>query len=228
MELHDLIASVKADDELFGPEGPCPVSFEEGSGGRVLLVTGGNASGKSLVCRYLGLTAATSKVEFMRVGMGLRTQSGIHRAFMFGEEDRDSTGRISGKTVRGGISTCRNRTSPHFLCLDEPDVGLSEEMQDALGQVLAGFGNSLPDLTRGFVVVTHSRAIASRLMELDPHRIRVGAGVASTREWIERGPLPVTADDFEEMDRVGLERFRAVQAVLNERKQGGDSSGPSR
>jgi hypothetical protein len=123
--LLDLIELVRDGEDLFGEAGPCPVLVEPGTDPRLLLVTGGNAGGKSLVCRFLDAKSrdeSGKRVEFMRVGMGLRTQSGIQRAMMFGDEERESTGRISSDAVVGGMETCRRRDTPHILCLDEPDI----------------------------------------------------------------------------------------------------------
>lgn len=218
-DLAQLVEAVLADEALFGPAGPCPVRSEPGSHGRLLVVSGGNAGGKSLVCRYLNQKASEAEVEYMRVGMGRRTRPGIERSFIFGaDEDRESTGRISANAVKGGINTCRGRKHPHFLCLDEPDVGLSEEMQGGLGALLAGFAADMPDETLGLVVVTHSRHVVRPLLGLSPLCLRVGDDLRPTAEWASAEPRPASAEDFLALGSVATARLRAVQAVLDERK----------
>jgi hypothetical protein len=218
-DLAHLVESVLADEALFGADGPCPVRAEEGAHPRLLLVTGGNAGGKSLVCRFLNQKASEAKVEFMRVGMGRRTRPGIERSFIFGhDEDRESTGRVSANAVRGGINTCRGREHPHYLCLDEPDVGLSDEMQGGLGALLAGFAADMPDKTLGLVVVTHSRHVAKALLALSPRCLRVGDDLRPTAEWASAEPRPASAEAFLALGSVATGRLRAVQAVLDGRK----------
>lgn len=221
--LRDILGELLGDGEFFGAQGACPVRFEEGAQDRVLLITGGNASGKSFACRYLNHRAGEAKVEFMRIGMSLRTQSGIERSFIFGDEKTSSTGQVSGKVLRAGEANCRGRGSDHFICFDEPDIGMSDEMQDATGQFLARFGSTLPERTLGMVVVTHSRAIARRLMALDPLRLRCGDDQRSTADWIESGPLPVTEDALEEMRATSNARRSAIQRVLNARAEANGS-----
>jgi energy-coupling factor transporter ATP-binding protein EcfA2 len=180
----DFLKELELDTELFGLDAPCPIRIEQGSNQRVLLITGGNASGKSFVCRYLNEVArdGDNPPLFMRIGMGKRTESGITRALMFGDEDRESTGLISSNCVSSGISTCRSKEAPHCLCLDEPDIGLSEEMQHAMGAILSDFAADLPVHTLGLIVVTHSRPIAQQVLGVDPLRIRVGDDLRTTQD----------------------------------------------
>ena len=165
--LRSLVDALRADQDYFGPEGAVPATFEDGANNRLLLITGGNASGKSFACKWLNSRAMRDGIEFMHVGMGKRTESGIVKAMMFGDENYESTGHVSAKVIGTGHRTCQSRAKPHVLCHDEPDIGMSDEMQDAAGQVIANFCADLPAHTLGVIVVTHSRAIASRLMVAD-------------------------------------------------------------
>jgi len=223
--LLDLIDQVRQDEELFGADGPCPVRVEPGANPRLLLVTGANAGGKSLVCRVLNARAheipkeTGGRFEFMRVGMGKRTAPGMERAFIFGgNEDRESTGRISANAVKGGLNTCRGRKHPHVLCLDEPDIGLSEEMQGGLGAALAAFAADLPAHTEGLIVVTHSRHVVRPLLPLAPWCLRAGDDLRPTAEWVAAAPVPATAEDFLGLGAAATARLRAVQAVLDARR----------
>lgn len=225
--LREMVDQLVEDGEYFGPDGACPTRFEEGANPRVLLITGGNASGKSFACRYLNSIADGEKVEFMRVGMGMRTGSGIpgmQKAMMFGDEGVNSTGIVSGNVIRTGISTCEGRGHAHVLCLDEPDIGMAEETQDAAGQVLARFAQAMPEKTLGLVVVTHSRQIAGRLLALDPIRLRCGdADLRTTEEWVSQGPLAMSIEDYEAQRERAHERRRAIQSVINSRKESRDA-----
>ena len=158
-------------------------------------------------------------VEFMRVGMGRRTAPGIERSFIFGgNEDRESTGRVSSNAIKGGLSTSRNRNNAHFLCFDEPDIGLSARLQAGLGAVLADFARDLPEHLSGLIVVTHAQPIVRALLEVSPRCARVGGGTATTAEWAASVEPPATAEEFLDLGRVATERMRAIQAIMNARK----------
>lgn len=220
--LDELLQNVTEDDELFGEDGPCPVRFEGDPASRVLVVTGDNASGKSFLCKFLDARARDTwerSVEFMRVGMGRRTAPGIERSFIFGgNEDRESTGRVSSNAIKGGLSTSRNRNNAHFLCFDEPDIGLSARLQAGLGAVLADFARDLPEHLSGLIVVTHAQPIVRALLEVSPRCARVGGGTATTAEWAASVEPPATAEEFLDLGRVATERMRAIQAIMNARK----------
>lgn len=218
MKLTTWIRNLTKDTELFGVDGPCPVLHETGKA-RILLITGDNASGKSLCCKYLRQLIREDKVEVMDGGMHRRTTSGFERAFMYGDENRDSTGNLSMKFVRTGLRTCASRETPHVLMLDEPDVGLSEGYQAALGEMLAGFAKDLPEMTT-LVIVTHARSIVAPFMSLKPHCFRVGEDRRPTAQWLKDGPLPRTVAELENLGTQAMERSRAIQHVLNSRKAG--------
>jgi hypothetical protein len=220
--LRDMIDLVGEEDELFGPDAPCPARIEAGANDRVLLVTGENGGGKSFLCRYLEANsrdAEDRRVEFMRVGMGRRTESGIPRAMMFGDEDRESTGGISASVVEQGLRTCASRKAAHILCLDEPDVGMSEDVRGALGRYLAKFARGMPVLTAGLVLVTHSREVVRPLLDLSPWCIRVGEDPRPTRAWADEPPPPMDEEGFLGLAGRNHARMLAIKTVLDARRR---------
>ncbi len=83
-----------------------PSKLETGTREDVLLVTGENASGKSVaflilnnLVRHFGKEDKID-VLVMDIGMSRRTRSGIERALIFGDEGRDSTGNISVRVMQ--------------------------------------------------------------------------------------------------------------------------------
>jgi energy-coupling factor transporter ATP-binding protein EcfA2 len=216
----DAFEDALADTDLFGPGGACPVVHEPGNR-RLFLITGENAGGKSFFSKVVASFVheeSPGAIEFINVSMGMRTAPGMHRVFMFGEESRDSTGKISLGAVLGSLRTCRSREKPHVLVLDEPDIGLSEGYRAGLGDLLAAFGAELPELTRALVVVTHSREVARRLMPLAPTCIRIGEDHRPTAEWIRDGDPVRTIEELEGLAMKATPRIRAILAVLNTRK----------
>lgn len=222
----DAFEAAVSDAELFGADGACPMLHEPGDP-RLILITGTNGGGKSFLTKalssYLHLEAP-GKIEWMPVSMSMRTSPGMHRAFMFGDEGRESTGRISLTSVLGGLRTCRGRNNPHVLILDEPDVGLSESYQHGLGDLLTDFAAGLPDLTRALIVVTHSRTIAGALSRAGATKLRIGDDLRPTDDWIRDGEKPRTAKDVEELPEKTRARMKAIQAVINARKEEREAS----
>lgn len=218
-----------ADAELFGPEGACPGRHEPGNP-RLIVISGENAGGKSFFAKALNSfmqQGAPKEVEWMPVSMVMRTSPGMHRAFMFGNESNESTGRISLKAVLGGLRTCQGRENPHVLLLDEPDIGLSEGYQAALGQMLAEFAAEMPSHTRALIVVSHSRPLVAALMPLGPTCIRIGDDLRPTAEWIRDGDLPKTTADIEALGAKAVKRMRAISAVMAARRKERQAETPS-
>lgn len=218
-QFRDVIDSCIADVEFFGTDGACPAALEAGHD-RLLVISGENAGGKSFFAKVMQsrMREANPKCEWIPISMHSRTAPGMHRVFMFGDEARSSTGQASFRAIRGGISTCRGRDTSHVLVMDEPDIGLSEGFQAALGEMIDEFASDLPDSTVGLVVVSHARPLISKLMHLNPTCVRVGDDVRQTRQWLEEGDLPRTIADIEALQDKALVRFRAIHAVVEARK----------
>ena len=214
-----VIQSCIDDAEFFGPQGACPASIEPGHP-RLLVISGENAGGKSFFAKVMRsrLREALPHCEWIPISMTTRTSSGMHRAFMFGDESTSSTGQTSFRAVRGALTTCRGRDTPHVLLLDEPDIGLSEGYQGALGEMVEEFASNLPETTQGLVVVSHARPLIGKLMHLDPTCVRVGDDLRPTREWLKNGDLPRSIADIEALRDKALARFRAIHAAVESRK----------
>lgn len=95
---------------------------------RVLLVTGENASGKSLAFRLIAQLAGNHGIEPMTLSIRERTGAGTHemarmrRAFIYGEEETSSTGSTSASVVQAGFRNLGGRNGPALLAFDEPEI----------------------------------------------------------------------------------------------------------
>lgn len=210
-----------AEDEEF--VSICPLLVEPGHP-RLLLITGENAGGKTFVSGYLGQVLrldheGPEKIEVMDIGMRRRTESGFGRSLIFGDESWESTGQISVKAITGAIRTSKGRENAHLIVLDEPDIGLSESYQHAVGELLAEFADEMPERMTGLVIVTHSRPLARALMRLAPTCVRVGDDLRPTGEWLEHGPLPRNAEDVKGLQETALTRFRGLSALIRKRSE---------
>jgi hypothetical protein len=198
-----------------------PSRLEVGSREDVLVVTGENASGKSLAFLILNnLVRSFGKedkidVLVMDIGMGRRTKSGIERAFMFGDEHLDSTGNISINVMQTGVKNSRSKDRYHYLMLDEPDIGVGEGYHNAIGQFLGEFAGTLPEKCLGLIVATHSRKITAKLLDAGASSLRLGNDLRDISDWIIHGDIEKSLDDLNNLKTVSLERFRGVSKMLN-------------
>jgi hypothetical protein len=198
-----------------------PSFLEEGTRRDVLVVTGENAAGKSLafmLINQLGRNFAKEDkiaLEVMDIGMGRRTTSGVTKAFMFGDENIDSTGNISIKVMQTAVSTSKNQTNFHYLMLDEPDIGVGEGYHNAIGKFLSNFANDMPEKCLGLVVATHSRRIAEKLLDAGASSLRLGGDLRPVREWVRNGDIEKSLEDLINLKDVSGHRFRAVSRMLN-------------
>jgi hypothetical protein len=205
--------------DYFLPEGkkPPPISYHRVHGkGRLVVMVGENASGKSFARRCVQAVAARNKIEPIAVSMEGRTTGGIMTAFVYGAEAWQSTGEISAGTVIGGISTCRGRNKDHIIFWDEPDLGLSDSWAAGVGRSIRRFARRPPKHTLAICVVTHSKALVSQLLDVDPHFVYFGDDAdeppQSLTHWLER---PVVPRDIEELKKLSHARFLRIQKILD-------------
>jgi DNA repair ATPase RecN len=179
-----------------------PSLFEEGTNPRFLLITGENGSGKSLAVEILRqvsndiMKSEGGQLEVMDIGMKRRVAAGIERSFIFGHETTESTGNVSIRVALNGIANSREREHPHWLILDEPDIGVGDGYHAAIGEYFAEFANTLHPACMGFAVVTHSRVIAKELIAAGASSLRVGQDLRPIREWLANGDRPKSVADL--------------------------------
>lgn len=217
-----VLEDVVGEGNLFGPSGACPTLFDDGNLDRVLVISGENAGGKSFMCKAL-MHYATERDPGMRmefVGMSRRTQGGMHRVAMWGDDTCESTGRNSVGAVLNVIRwSGREDAKREWIVLDEPDIGLSEGYAAAMGERLVQFVAEMPDTVEGLVVVSHSRPLVRHLVEAGAMSVRVGDDMRPVAEWIRDGDLPKSLEDLEGLKARSRGRSKAIQHALNERKE---------
>lgn len=217
--LRAAIDSVLRRDDLWGPDGLMPARFEPGNAAtKLLVITGQNASGKSLIAKIISARiAATRKTTkgspegvTYNIGMALRTMGGgiSGKTFVYGDESDQSTGSTSVRAVNGAISNTKRSTNPVVVIFDEPEIGLSDEYALAMAEKIAAFEAELPPICDGLMVVTHNRAIVRRLLASDPHRLRLGTH--TTSEWLDQ---PITAASVAEIDALQDQNHRTWLAI---------------
>jgi hypothetical protein len=197
----------------------------------VVLVTGSNASGKSVFFRVLAMLAKDqAKATGITLSIRERTGSGTYemaafrRSMMYGEEHEQSTGACSVHTVDKGFSNARRYAeegTPVVLMLDEPEMGLSDDYAAAMGQWLAEKAQAMTHQKElGLVVVTHSRPLVKRLVQAlgqAPTFVNTD-GPQTVEQWLKAKPVR-TVEELLALDTVGMERRRAMDDFVNNRKR---------
>lgn len=194
---------------------------------RLVFMAGPNATGKSFLSKIIKVFAHKHyKASLVCVSMEERTGSGyngmspLRRAVMFGDEAEQSTGATSVKTLFSAFNTVRERVKEGrhpFLLLDEPEVGLSEGYEYALGQLIARKTLDLADGVCGTLVVSHSKSLAAGLidgLQGNPSFIHTGEPGRDLAEWLAFSER-FTVDQLEELAQRGLEHWREVSAIID-------------
>jgi hypothetical protein len=199
----------------FQNENDCLVAnFTEGGKYPIVVITGENATGKSFIRRlYQLLFKEYCNIECIHLSQQGRSSSGIIKAFVYGDETWESTGDISGRTVRTGISTCNSRDNKHTIIWDEPDIGLSDSYSAGIGVEIRKFVENLPKLTFGVIVITHSKYLIKELLPLNPHHLRLGDNKSLNSYLKER----VKPKDISTLHDRAIETFRKIQSIINEK-----------
>lgn len=208
-----LLESRVFEEDLF------PAHMKRGRG-RMFVVTGGNAAGKSLLRRVAHALCQNQKKRFMGLSMEDRSSSGmmysIAKSMVYGDETYNATGLLSARLVTSGIHNCREWDDRHVVFWDEPDLGLSDEMAATVGGILSEFAPDMPDKTDAAFVATHSRHLIHHLLPAKPHWIHMGVDAPkSLKAWADREVIPA---DFEAIQKDASRRMKAVFALTKKKK----------
>jgi len=193
----DLIEQI-VDSHWFRDESPFRASFQRESE-RVCIITGPNASGKSLV-RKLIAGRIDKGLKYMHFSQAGRTKGGIVRSSIYGDEQEDSTGY---NTVK--ILTRLSRMESTGKCVilfDEPEIGCSEEVQAAIGETLHDTISNLPDVEQLFII-THSRLIVRAMIDIHPSHLRLSSDGMTLDQYVNRLVVPASLDRLVEQNDRG-------------------------
>lgn len=167
----DLATHIIERSFLFNTDGtPCRAARTEQGSPNLVLVTGENASGKSLFARIAGATLSQEKVVPVSVSIRERTGAGsfdmsrMRQVMMFGDEEENSTGATSVRVISTAFKNL-DHAEGSALLLDEPELGLSDGYARALGELIGSRSAAIPSPCIGVMVVTHSRSLVRGLLE---------------------------------------------------------------
>jgi hypothetical protein len=187
------------------------------TGASILVVTGKNAAGKSLLRRWIQVAMKRhhDNTEVIHLSQQGRAMEGIGRAFIYGSEDDESTGAISCNTFIGGMRTMIGREKPHAVIWDEPEIGMGEELQMGTADWLCEQLEDWPKQTLGVVLLTHSHHFVRRAMQFPGVKWLSMDGYATADEWLNRDIVPIGPEEVRDM---GHERWSRVSKILKKRR----------
>lgn len=190
-------------------QGPIEAKFDAGNT-KLVLITGENATGKSFVRRLYCGAIKKSGVEVIHLSQEGRSSGGIVRAFVYGDESHDSTGYLTSRLITTGVNTCKGRIDPHYIIWDEPDLGLSDSYAGGVGVEIRKFVETLPELTKGVVVITHNKSLVRQLLPVNPSHLRLG-GCPDLNTWLNTFSDPA---DISVLENRNHAMFRSIDSIL--------------
>ena len=195
-----------------------------GRAAKLVVVTGENATGKSLFVRVAAailqqedvLPVSVSIRE--RTGAGSHEMGGLRQAMMFGDEMEQSTGATSVSVAQRAFGNL-DRPQGSLLIVDEPELGLSEAYARALGEYIGGEIGTVPKKCIGVMVVTHSRPLVRGLVDgfgKVPTHVAVSAehpAQAGLKQWLDEVEHH-SIDELLALRDVGHDRWLRVNKIL--------------
>jgi len=186
-----------------------------------MLVAGSNASGKSIVTNMVQIMARDCGFAHRCVSMDNRSgKSGIERAMIFGSESDQSTGYISTGAVIKGLKASQTSDKPAVLILDEPDIGLSEEMAGAMGEYIAQHVSETDHNLKFIMIVSHSRPLFERILEqlpYQPHVVFMGSNEMTFSQWLNGPKQRLGPDAIDALRLKGRQTQSAVERTITRR-----------
>jgi hypothetical protein len=190
----------------------------------LVVVTGENASGKSLFARIAA--AAVQKEGRLPVSVSIRERTGagssggggLRRVMMFGDEQEQSTGATSVKVLETAFKNL-DRDGGSMLILDEPELGLSEAYARALGELIGLRSLQAPQACIGVMVVSHSRPLIQGLLQgsgKEPSHVACAAEQepeAGLERWLDSSEHH-SVDELLDLREVGHHRWKRVVSLL--------------
>ena len=157
---------------------------------KITLLTGRNGGGKSLIRQLLNTSIASKlgkdKVVIPHASQQIRTTNNPSLSSMsrFASDlDWLATSSNTINTIKSALNV-----KADYVVIDEPEIGLGEELQLGLIEWLN------KELTgRGALVICHSRLIAKNL-NFD---LFINLEDMTFDEWINRQPVSISIDEFE-------------------------------
>ena len=188
--------------------------------GVVTVLTGKNGAGKSLIRKllagYISEKTGTDPAHTVAsVSMESRTNKKENFSALNAAGIDDPTNPTSSESLYNIKSLVKSLSEKHprYIVIDEPEIGMGEEMVAALVIRLNEMFETLPIGCLGVMFITHNRQLVKNIkgefLNLES---------MTREEWLDREIVPTDLEQFE-TDSLGL--FRAINARMerNRKKQ---------
>lgn len=187
--------------------------------GEVTILTGKNGSGKSLLRKMLPRRIAdkTGKKDAAHVVSSISMESRSKKKYEFSALAAlgidDPTSPTGAESIHNIDNIFGNATveSPRYIVIDEPEIGMGEELVEALAIKLNDMFNPIPKNTYGIMVITHNR----HLIKMIKGNFINLEGL-SREEWLDRKIIPTDIKKFEDES---LEFYRAINARIEKNEK---------
>ena len=180
--------------------------------GKLIVLTGGNATGKSLIRKVLWQSLKELKPDGRKPGCYTADTSMERRT-----NSNAAYGALSSMFCDvGWVATSENSIhnvesvmdlDDRFIVLDEPEVGCSLELQAGLADYINKRKQEVLEKNLGLLVITHSKPLVERL-DMDEFFNMEGM---TKEEWLNREIVPI---DIEQFKNEANETFEFMQDVI--------------
>lgn len=170
--------------------------------GVVTILTGKNGSGKSLIRKLIAsyiaekLNLDKNKPCAASISMESRTQRKHEFLALCAigiDEPDNPTSYETLHNIDSLIQSSCKIESPRYLIIDEPEIGMGEEMVASLLIRLNNSFNPLPEGCLGVLIITHNRYLVE-------HLIGDFANIEdmTRQEWLNRKIIPTDIEEYKE------------------------------
>lgn len=164
--------------------------------GHVTILTGDNGTGKSLIrkvlCSSLRNQENDDTIKIADISMEKRT--GLHAGLGGGGVFfRDVEWVATSDNSLSFLYSLLNSAKDRYLVLDEPELGMSQDLQKSIGIYLSKRIPETMKENRGMLIITHSREF---VRSLSVEHVFVNLQKKSEEEWLNESAKEIDLDDF--------------------------------
>lgn len=164
--------------------------------GHVTILTGDNGTGKSLIrkvlCSSLRNQENDDTIKIADISMEKRT--GLHDELGGGGVFlRDVEWVATSDNSLSFLYSLLNSAKDRYLVLDEPELGMSQDLQKSIGIYLSKRIPETMKENRGMLIITHSREF---VRSLSVEHVFVNLQKKSEEEWLNESTKEIDLDDF--------------------------------
>lgn len=164
--------------------------------GHVTILTGDNGTGKSLIrkvlCSSLRNQENDDTIKIADISMEKRT--GLHAGLGGGGVFlRDVEWVATSDNSLSFLYSLLNSAKDRYLVIDEPELGMSQDLQKSIGIYLSKRIPETMKENRGMLIITHSREF---VRSLSVEHVFVNLQKKSEEEWLNESAKEIDLDDF--------------------------------